>query len=122
MLYVANWSDSTVVGYPLGGPYGSPKVTLSTDVNEPQGLLFDRAGDLWVANSGSLDEDAKDQLTQRSPTPETVIQGGTSFATMAWDWSDDLWVDGYGDNPVDEYAKSRYPVRHAHPQGHPVGQ
>ena len=107
MLYVANWSDSTVVGYPLGGPYGSPRVTLSTGVIEPQGLLFDRAGDLWVANSGSLDEYAKDQLTKRSPTPETVIQGSTSFATMAWDSSGDLWVDGYGDNTVDEYANSQ---------------
>ena len=107
MLYVANWSESTVMGYPLGGPYGSPRVTLSTDVNEPQGLLFDRAGDLWVANAGSLDEYARDKLPKPSPTPETVIQGGSSFAGMAWDSSGDLWVDDYGDNTVDEYANSQ---------------
>ena len=94
-------------GYPLGGPYGSPRVTLSTEVNEPQGLLFDRAGDLWVANAGSLDEYARDKLPKPSPTPETVIQGGSSFAGMAWDSSGDLWVDDYGDNTVDEYANSQ---------------
>jgi hypothetical protein len=107
MVFVANYGDGNVVGYPFGGSDGSPRVTLSTDVSNPQGLRFDSAGDLWVASASGLAEYALDQLTKRSATPKTLIEGGASFAGLAFDSSGNLWVDDYGADDVDEYAKSQ---------------
>jgi len=107
MLFVANYDNSNVVGYPLGGPYGSPRVTLSTDINQPQGLAFDSSGDLWVANASTLVEFRKSQLTKASPTAGIVIATGATLAGLAFDSSGDLWVDGYGAEAVIEYAKSQ---------------
>jgi len=40
---MANYDGSNVVGFPLAGPYRTPKVTLSIDVASPQGLVLDPA-------------------------------------------------------------------------------
>jgi sugar lactone lactonase YvrE len=107
MLFVANYDASNVVGYPLGGPYRTPKVTLSTDVASPQGLVFDPAGDLWVASASGLTEYARAELTSASPRPKVVVTGGSGLAGLAFDSAGNLWVDDYGANKVYEYAKNQ---------------
>ena len=107
MLFVANWDSSNVQEYPLQGGNGSPKVTLSTDVLSPQDVLFDSAGDLWVANSSSIVEFSRSELADSSATPVKVIEDGAENAGIAFDSSGDLWVDDYGGVNVVEYTKSQ---------------
>jgi sugar lactone lactonase YvrE len=119
ILFIDDYDSSNVVGYPLGGPYTSPKVTLTAEIGNPQGLLFDSAGDLWVASAVGIAEYARNQLTQPAPRPRTVILGGVSFAGAAVDSDGNLWVDDYGANDVDEYAKKQLTgtgLRSPHPK------
>jgi streptogramin lyase len=106
MLFVANNDSSDVTEYPLQGGDGSPKVTLSTDIIQPQGLTFDSAGDLWVANAGSIVEFSRRDLGKSTATPTKVIQGGAQYAGLAFDSSGNLWVDDYGGVNVVEFTKS----------------
>jgi streptogramin lyase len=108
MLFVANWDSSNVQEYPLQGGNGSPKVTLSTDILQPQGLVFDSAGNLWVANAVSVVEFSRGELAKPSATPVKVIQSqGFKYAGIAFDSSGDLWADDYGGISVVEYTKSQ---------------
>ncbi|HMK97614.1 MAG TPA: hypothetical protein VK425_08730, partial [Acidimicrobiales bacterium] len=108
LVFVANYDASTVTAYPLTGTGSAPPVLTLSGVNVagPQGIAIDSAGNLWVANNGSVVEYPKSQLAKSLPSPGTVIKGGGTYAGIAFDSSGDLWVDGYGNDSVDEYAKS----------------
>lgn len=108
MLFVADYDDSDVVEYSLQGGNGSPKVTLnSLSIFQPQHVLFDAAGNLWVANAGSVTEFGKDELTRSSAQPLRTISGGVSFAGMSFDSSGNLWVDDWKGNQIFEYGRAQ---------------
>jgi len=58
-LYVANGSDDSITVYPAnGGPRPNPIITISgakTKLVNPQGIAVDSAGNIFVANQGSVD-------------------------------------------------------------------
>lgn len=109
-IFVANDNASNITSYPLtANGNTAPKVTLSAQINSPQGLCFDSSGDLWVGNGNGVVEYTKSQLTKTSSSPNVVITTRSGFAAagLAFDSSGDLWVDRYGLDSVVEYAKSQ---------------
>jgi len=86
-VWVPNEANNTVVEFtkPELARSGSPvpQVTISangsaTNVNEPSGLAFDAAGDLWVVNGGNdtIVEFSRTELsTSGSPAPVRTIAG-----------------------------------------------
>lgn len=107
-LWVSNLGNSTLVEYThaqlsTGGAL-TPPVTISDDgansLDEPVGLRFDAAGDLWVANfkGNTVVEYTPGQLVHDgNPTPAVTLSddGAGSLdgpAALAFDAAGDLWV------------------------------
>jgi hypothetical protein len=96
-------TNATVVEY--APPYtGTPIATISTDLMNPQGLAFDQAGDLFVA-----DPSANKVFEYAAPytgTPVAQITLPTSAVGLgiALDSQNDLYVADYDINAVSEYA------------------
>jgi secreted PhoX family phosphatase len=119
-LWVANYSANSLVEFaPNQLTNGSPTPTAtissgsSGSLEGPDGLAFDRSGDLWVANydevtgADSLVEFAPNQLTTGSPTPTATISSSSSESLdepqgLAFDSSGDLWVANDNANTVVE--------------------
>ena len=121
-LWVASLGNSTVVEFTpaqlaaTGSP--SPAVTLSAatggSLDEPQGLAFDRAGDLWVTNLNStVVEFTPIQLTVTgSPSPAATLSATTGNSldgpyAIAFSSSGSLWVANIESNTVVEFASSQ---------------
>jgi sugar lactone lactonase YvrE len=120
-LWVSDIEANTVVEYTpsqlaaSGAP--TPAVTISNNagsIDEPSGVAFDAAGDLWVTNTdnSTLVEFTPSQLASSGdPTPAvTISTDGSSLDgpySLALDAAGDLWVpNAYSDSLV-EYAASQ---------------
>jgi streptogramin lyase len=79
----------------------------------PTTMVFDPAGDLWVANENTSDifELTKAQLAMPNPVPAvTIFAESGALANpfgMAFDHSGNLWVVGNNAGRVYEYTKSQ---------------
>ena len=99
-LWVAN--QSAIVEFTpsqlasTGNP--TPAVTIQNG-NDPSGVAFDSAGDLWVTQfSGGVVEYTPSQLTASgNPTPAVSLSGADLDDPwgLAFDSSGNLWVGGY---------------------------
>ena len=88
--------------------------TIATKINAPQGVAFDRSGDLWVANSNTntLFEYTKSELGQHDPVPAVTVSSTSSGSLsgpggLTFDHAGDLWVANTSVSTVVEYAKSQ---------------
>ncbi len=102
-LWVGNYESDKLVEYPkaqLSKANPVPAVVISAGAgntpNEPASLIFDRSGDLWVANQGpsTVTEYSLAQLAKSgSPAPyKTISYSGSSPVAVRFDRSGDLWV------------------------------
>jgi secreted PhoX family phosphatase len=121
-LWAANYNANTIVEFAAaqltasGSP--SPQVTLSASggsLNGPQGIGFDRAGNLWVVNAtaNNLVEFALSQLaTSGSPSPKVTISASAgslnSPTFLAFDASGNLWVTSGLSNTIVEYTPAQF--------------
>jgi sugar lactone lactonase YvrE len=121
-LWVANNGGSTVVEFTpsqlsaSGSP--SPTVTLSatgTSLDNPVGLAFDAAGDLWAANAtnSTLVDFTPSQLAASGSPSPTVTLSSTASGSLdspqgiAFDAAGDLWVANHANNSLVELAPSQ---------------
>ena len=88
--------------------------TIATKINAPQGVAFDRSGDLWVANSNTntLFEYTKSELAKHDPVPAVTISSTSSGSLsgpggLTFDHAGNLWVANTSVSTVVEYAKSQ---------------
>jgi sugar lactone lactonase YvrE len=105
-MFIANWDSSTVSSFAVPGKGTEAPLTTITGTDEPQGIAFDRSGDMWVGTAGSINEYTKSQLTKSGALKPKVSIPGDTFAALAFDSVGDLWAAGYGTSTVYEYAKS----------------
>jgi streptogramin lyase len=75
----------------------------SAQFNNPNGILFDSKGHLWLANSG--DNNVLElSISGCTPTTLNTITTGVSSPTrLAFDSSGDLWVANLGNNSITVY-------------------
>ena len=123
-LWVASSASNSVVEYTkaelAGGGDQVPVVTIADDgsnsLNEPIGLDFDAAGNLWVSNfnGNTVVEYAKGQLAAGGALVPVVTlspDASESIATpdaLTFDRNGDLWVsNGDQGNTVVEYTPSQ---------------
>ncbi|MBV8116470.1 MAG: hypothetical protein JOZ01_00755, partial [Candidatus Eremiobacteraeota bacterium] len=100
VLAVANSSANTVTLY--AGGQNAPVATIGNGIANPQSLVFDAAGDLFVASQpGSVTEYA----APYSGLPATIAAGVNHPQALALDSRGDLFVaNGNGSNTVTEYS------------------
>ncbi|HEY5425208.1 MAG TPA: hypothetical protein VIJ77_01515 [Candidatus Tumulicola sp.] len=100
LLAVANSSANTVTLY--AGGQNVPLVTIQNGVTNPQALVFDAAGDLFVASQpGSVTEYA----APYNGMPATIAIGVNHPQALALDSRGNLFVaNGSGSNTVTEYS------------------
>jgi hypothetical protein len=100
LLAVANSSINTVTLY--AGAQSAPLVTIAGGVTNPQALVFDAAGDLFVASQpGTVTE----YSVPYTGTPSTIALGVNHPQAMALDSRGNLFVaNGSASNTVTEYA------------------
>ncbi|MBV8489373.1 MAG: hypothetical protein JO199_02495, partial [Candidatus Eremiobacteraeota bacterium] len=100
LLAVANSSANTVTFYAAGQVW--PLATIQNGVTDPQSLVFDGAGDVFVANQpGSISEYAPPY----GGFPTTIGSGVNHPQALAVDARGNLFVaNGNGSNTVTEYA------------------
>jgi len=123
VVFVANYGGMGASGIAATGSVTSylvgesgnvhPLGTISAGLNAPQGLVFDRSGDLWVSgsNTNTIVEFTKATLAQHSPKPSVIISAGRSGnlngpGGLAFDPSGNLWVANTGVTTVVEYTKT----------------
>jgi len=111
-LWVANLTGSSVVKFTpsqlasSGSPVQSVRLGAAVGgISKPDGLAFDAAGNLWVANlDGSVERFDASQLTSSGhPVAAAAIgaAGGTNPTGLAIDASGALWVlDENGGSPA----------------------
>jgi streptogramin lyase len=114
-VWIGNYASSTLLGYRAadlraasGQTTVAPAVTL-TGVGGPNHMIFDDAGDMWVA---AYDDDAIDMYppsalsASGSPAPEVTIRGShiESPTDLAFDGRGWLWVANQGTGDVLGYA------------------
>jgi hypothetical protein len=100
LLAVANAGANNVALYADGQTV--PLQTLATAVNDPQALVFDAQGDLFVASEpGSVVE----YTVPYTGSPQSITAGVNHPQALALDARGDLFVaNGSGSNTVTEYA------------------
>ncbi len=100
LLAVANSSANSVTFY--AGGQVLPIAAIQNGLTDPQGLVFDAAGDVFVANQpGSIAEFS----APYSGLPTTIGVGVNHPQALAVDARGDLFVaNGNGSNTVTEYA------------------
>ena len=100
VLAVANSSANTVTLY--AGGQNAPVATIQSGVTNPQSLVFDGAGDLFVASQpGSVTEYA----APYNGLPSTIAIGVNHPQALALDNRGNLFVaNGSGSNTVTEYS------------------
>ena len=91
----------------------APEASFTNGMYGPTTLVFDHAGDLWVANENTSDlfELTKAQLATHDPVPAvTIFAESGALANpfgMAFDPSGNLWVVSNGWGKVYEYTKAQ---------------
>jgi hypothetical protein len=100
ILAVANSAANSVTLYVSG--QSAPLGTIQNGVANPQALIFDAAGDLFVANQpGSVTE----YIPPYNQTPTTIASGINHPQSLAVDLRGDLFVaNGNGSNTVTVYS------------------
>ena len=100
LLAVANSSANTVTLY--AGGQNVPLVTIQNGITGPQALVFDAAGDLFVASQpGNVTE----YVAPYTGPPATIAVGVNHPQALALDARNDLFVaNGSATNTVTEYA------------------
>ena len=100
LLAIANAGTNTVALY--AGGQNAPVATIQNGVSNPQSLVFDGAGDLFVASqTGSVTEYA----APYNGLPATIAGGVNHPQALALDARGDLFVaNGSGSNTVTEYS------------------
>lgn len=100
LLAVANASSNSVTLY--AGGQNVPLVTIQSGVTNPQALVFDAAGDLFVASQpGSVTE----YVAPYTAAPATIAIGVSHPQALALDARGNLFVaNGSASNTVTEYA------------------
>ncbi len=101
VMAVANSNANTVTLYANGG--SAPLATIQTGIASPQALVFDPAGNCFVANQpGSVTEYAPPY----NQTPTVITQGVNHPQALAMDGRGDLFVaNGNGSNTVTMYSQ-----------------
>jgi streptogramin lyase len=76
----------------------------SAQFNNPNGILFDSAGHLWLANSG--DNNVLELTISKCAvtTLNTITTGISSPTRLAFDSSGNLWVTNLGNNTITVYG------------------
>jgi len=100
IIGVANSAANDVTVY--AGGQSAPLVTVGSGVTDPQALVFDALGNLFVADEpGSVTEYAPPYAT----APTTIVSGVNHPQALAVDARGDLFVaNGSGSNTVTLYA------------------
>jgi hypothetical protein len=100
VLAVANSSNNSVTLY--AGGQNAPVATIQNGVTNPQSLVFDAAGDLFVASQpGSV----TDYTPPYNGLPSTIAIGVNHPQALALDNRGNLFVaNGSGSNTVTEYS------------------
>jgi streptogramin lyase len=116
------WTNSAGTGVELNGEVDvypprangevAPEATFTNGSYGPVTMVFDQAGDLWVANEFTSDffEFTRAQLATADPVPHVTIFAyggalGSPFG-MAFDQAGNLWVASAALGKIYEYTKS----------------
>ena len=77
----------------------------SAQFNNPNGILFDSKGNLWLANSGDNNvlELSISISSCTATTLNTITTGISSPTRLAFDSSGNLWVTNLGNNTITVY-------------------
>ena len=89
-------------------------VSAGKPLDDPTGLAFDRAGNLWVCNyyGHTLLEYSPSQLAATgSPTPVRIVRGVRGANNLAFDAQGNLWAAEYDGGSVAEFRDGRLVVR-----------
>lgn len=106
LLFVPNWSPSTVQVYPAKAKNPSPLATITDGVDSPEDVCIDASGNLYVANapvtgSGWISVYA----TGQTKPFEAITEGINGPAACAIDAKGNLWVSNFNGANVTEYLK-----------------
>ncbi|MGA7559448.1 MAG: NHL repeat-containing protein [Terriglobales bacterium] len=75
----------------------------SAQFNNPNGILFDSKGNLWLANSGDNNVLELSISGCTATTLNTITNGISSPTRLAFDSSGNLWVTNLGNNTITVY-------------------
>jgi streptogramin lyase len=115
---VAEYSPAALKGIAARNLHGvKTKARLTgSDFHCPRALVFDRGGNLWIANAGIFDGNAESiveytaaSLSQTNPVPSVVLTSSSFGALrgLAFDAAGDLWVTDNSTNAVYEFTPAR---------------
>lgn len=106
LLYVANWSPSTVQVYDARSNNPSPIATISDGIDFPTGDCIDAAGTLYVANepAGGLGSISEYAAGKTKPF-QMITEGINSPVFCTIDGEGNLWVTNIGAGNVTQYLK-----------------
>jgi tripartite motif-containing protein 71 len=103
-LYAANFQNNTIARYNTNG-VGSVWADASSGLSAPEGLAFDRNGNLYVGNTGNNTIEKFDSSGHGSvfagPSPD--LSGAVA---LAFDSSGNLYVAEWGANAIEKYDTS----------------
>ncbi|HZY95563.1 MAG TPA: hypothetical protein VFE35_00515 [Candidatus Cybelea sp.] len=100
ILAVANSNINTITLFVNGQP--APLATIQNGVTNPQALIFDASGDLFVAN---LPGNVSEYAPPYNQTPTTIANGVNHPQALALDGRGELFVaNGSGSNTVTIYS------------------
>ncbi len=96
-ILVADWADGTIVKIDADGD----ATLLVTELNEPAGLAFDGAGQLFIANHGS-GMMRQGNILKISPTGERLLfaEDLNGPTALAFDAQGDLYVSEFHGNRI----------------------
>jgi sugar lactone lactonase YvrE len=113
-MWVVSQDDSLLLGFAPGslsssGSHSASVVISSIDgsLSAPAGIAFDRAGQLWVTNSGNgtiVRYDAAQLAASGAPPPAVVISGLSHPAGIAIDRVGGLWFSDRQANTVSRFT------------------
>jgi len=106
LLYVANWSPSTVQVYDAKVNNPSPIATITNGVDSPTDACIDAAGTLYIVNEPVTGYGSISEYAPGSAKPFAIITNGIdSPAACAIDAEGNLWETNFGAGNVTEYLK-----------------
>ena len=117
-LWVANNDGNFISEFANGAldSSGIPapnRINLSSNLNEPWGIVFDSSKDLWVSNvgNGTLTKFTFSQLKalnkNQVPVAKVVISGLDRPEGMAFDKKHNLWVANEGNGELLEFTSKQ---------------
>jgi sugar lactone lactonase YvrE len=106
LLYVPNWSPSTVEVYPAKKRNPQPIATITDGVDSPEDVCIDSGGSLYVVNepvagAGSI---AVYAAGQTAPF-ELITKGVDGPARCAIDAQGNIWITNFDGSNATEYLK-----------------